>query len=329
MDNSENKSTKYIILSWILKIKNRYHTKYILLFIASVFGFSVTADAEFDILPENAILLIPSESNIIIDNKSFKMNSDKIIKKGESLFKFEIISPYKAILLQQFSTDINTQLIQFDIGLSLEPFSRGKIDQEYSVKIFCTNKDHKITKFAKDQLKGMKADKPKICLIDEGSDNSFNYIMLDAVFIDGNVPSIARKIIPISPAKYKLDENYDKRISGKYEVYFRGFPIQNDRLSLAMRRVGSENSRPILNILFSEIENNDYVNYYTSYNFVRYNRYNITNIKFIGAEINIIAVNRQDGTMQFNIQRVRNGRIFTVFDYENYVPVFRDFSSGI
>ena len=277
-------------------------------------------------LPPNAIWLMPARTTLIPDNASLRRGESRAIRKGEALFAFSLVVPSEATIGEATTVSLADRSVQLQSGSTFEPFAPITQGREASVKIYCSATGSAATAFAKAELQGTGADKPRLCLIDGDHSGVFNAAMLDAVFPDGVVPAGARRPSPITAIPYMLHARSKGGFSGDYELYFRDFPIQGDRLTVALRRRGTANSRPIANLLIDN--GSGYVNYYSSYSFVRYNRQELTTVEIMGVTMTIEEVDRENAVIHAPMLAARPGTVFTVNDYGNYVPFFRDFDGG-
>ena len=173
--------------------------------------------------------------------------------------------------------------------------------------MFCSEGEGSSRKLIRAALGSGKAYLPRICLADKNDDGFFDTAVLDANFPQGGVAQLARAPVQVGPLAYSLLEHPDQP-SGDFDVYFRGFPIQGDRLTLGLRQRGTHPFR-----FFSEFLLNSgsgFWYYYAEYFFPRYNPGGSSIMKVLGTVLQVSNVDRAGGIMHVSLKEQRAGKIY-------------------
>lgn len=270
-------------------------------------------------LPGSAVLLIPAPSSLSFETGSLQIGETKIVKKGEEIASFSISQPHLIKLQNDVNLNVNDYQVSILSSEDLFPFIRsgGPIKE----RIYCSNIHEKIAK-SSPPFVGHASVGPKVCLIDEDDDGTFDHAFFDAIFPSGDVPKFARKPSRINPISY-TKASFRKGVEGKYEIMFRGFPVQNDKFTLGMRREGENSSTNFGSLLINS--GHGYYKYYSPYFFVKYRKNDYTYVKVCGLFITIMNVDRKKGVVEVSITRGNDGMIFWLDSYHDFAPEYRDF----
>jgi hypothetical protein len=282
------------------------------------FASKVSAQEPF---PKNAVMIVPTQSDIRFDRAALQIGEKRVVQKGGTIASFVIDQPMTVKLQKNEIVSLHGKSLELPSSSVLHPYSPGDRPFGKEGLVYCLNIGGKKKDRSFGQIFSKSSTDAKICFRDLDNDGFFEQAFFDAVFRDGVVPNLARISSEIAPLEYRANVQREG-IAGPYEVMFRGFPIQSDKMTWALRPSGKKSQQNFGDVFLRS--NNRHYRYYSPYFFVKFDKLQPSRARVFAMEITIFSVDRDTGKTEIRINKADDTSIFWP-DYYDIVPEYRDF----